>query len=767
MLHIIKNYKKLFLAGIRSEFAETIVTDWYEGDSKNSQYEDSNWTKVDDLLAAALKDRKINWLDSWYLEDLASEYSNEKNEQFKETKEKTRSLVENMYNELLDNWYSFNNAEDIKSFESILKILGIKLDKEVKLTVWWSIYKSWENIYITWITDKTNWHTSIIWKINKSWEFTNDIWSLESLMNLDVEFNNNKVEWLDWKLADLHLQANEDNKEMEKINKKKEELIKSLEELNQKVTKLVEKDTNNLSEEELNKLKNDLKELSTSENLSEENKKWIENKISDIDNKIKEIKEQELEQKRLEKKQDEEHKRINLITSIVDKNANLSIEDWKVYLTHKTPDWKTHKWFFTIDINPDIKDKSSLESWVKWMEDKLDKKYPKIEEKVVEKEPIVINNDINQPKESLEAPIEITYQLESDEVIKNAIASLEHNWWINQEQIIGTYTYRWKTENIVLQSWRDSKYSVELKWTWFFDDIDLDSKDNVEISNEWPTIEALLSWEISNIKDSVKILIEKYKKQEQTESDKLEQDKKSSYPKTIEIDQKNIDGEKIKLKLIKQESKIVSGVPVWEDKFILEMDNDWFTWNSFSVDINTKNWENPSEEQIEKAKKELLEKYQEKFDEYTKEKETKAKEQAKEDFKEKVEEVIEKTKFDALKDLATDKIKKDFPNEWKKWISEFSKENIKEWVNLSVEDINIEENEITIQFNDEWLNEKFNEVKIKWALDSNWNFSIENFKKLLAGWVETAIKQMIKQEKYEEERDKKIRDSILNPKSRH
>ena len=135
--------------------------------------------------------------------------------------------------------------------------------------------------------------------------------------------------------------------------------------------------------------------------------------------------------------------------------------------------------------------------------------------------------------ESTEAS-KVTYKLESADVIKTAIANLDHNSVsINQEQIIGSYVdSEWKEQKIVLK-WSSTNLRVELDWSWTLDDTDLP----VEKSD------------FESIKKVVTTLIEQYKKEVSSKKwDKAPDKKWAKLP--------DVKGEKVQDAVNENEKKV-------------------------------------------------------------------------------------------------------------------------------------------------------------------------------------------------------------------
>ncbi len=191
MFSIIKNYKNLFLSFTKNNFA------WWVEKGGNNQEEvkdtNNNWTNIDELVSKMLSDNRIDWKDKDYIKQLQEQLESDKNDIYKQTKEKTKIIMKDIYNDLLDKGYTIKNPSDRETLKWLMKISWTNLPKEVNINSLTSIYKSWENIYLTWRKTWVNWD-EIIWKIDKNWKFTNDISNYEELSNLNSSYNDNEIE---------------------------------------------------------------------------------------------------------------------------------------------------------------------------------------------------------------------------------------------------------------------------------------------------------------------------------------------------------------------------------------------------------------------------------------------------------------------------------------------------------------------------------------------------------------------------------------------
>ncbi len=747
MLYFVKNYKNLFLASIRSEFGRFAheAGAWQENHDIKV---DSNWSKLDENFQKLVQDWKIDEKDLKTITEIQEEMKNLESE----TKTKLQEYLKTMTDSVLVKWFKVNWKD---GFDALKRIAELTWDTELIRDLDWMEYTAldWKSIakittehklinQFKWF-DVYDQDWDRIWYL-KNWKIEKHIYN--NFYNDNSTENDNQINLsipkIDTDIDSILEQAKKNEKKPNRLDQITDEYTNKIEDIDTLEALIIE----------LENLAAPYKVEKNTEKLEE-----IKEKILTINKRIEQLEKANVNQS-VDKDpaianpietQTPEQTKLDLIKSLVENNPNLSIEDWKVYFTHVTPDWKTHRWFFTIEKNPDIKDEATLKTWTEEMGKKLDKKYPKIEKKI-EKE-AEKDNVITEEKETTET-IEISYNLYSDDIIKNAISNLEHNWWINQEQIIWTYTHNWKTENIVLQTWRDSKYSVELKGTWFINDLDLDSTDQTNIWTEWPTVDTLISWEVQNIKIAVEKLIKIYQSNEQKlssekdeEQAKEQKERDNSYPKIINLNERNINWENIILKLEKQNRKEVEAVPwtyVWEDKFTLKIDNDWYTWKSFSVDIKPENWESPSISEIDKAQKKLLEEYSNYVEQELKQKEEKLLEEENEKLIDKIKETLENIKLSA-KEIKPDWVDE---NKWIKWIWEFSSSDLPN-INLNINSVDLKDNKINIDFNDSWLNELFNKwLVLEWILNEEWEIDINKFNQEIKKAVENAINNMIKQE---------------------
>ena len=202
MFTIIRNYRRLLLGFIRSEFAESLVSD---GDL----YSNKNETNIDDLVEKILSDERIDWDDKENLLELKSQLDSDKNEIFDDTKKQTSLIMKNIFNEVLTNWYSIHREEDISSLLTMSKISNNQ--------IWDNILKIWDEVLLE--NDKiyVNRNKSLIgettyllsdWKLEKA----------ESIFN--YRLNDNEFD-LNSQAASVNIEADKDSKEAISIAIKK------------------------------------------------------------------------------------------------------------------------------------------------------------------------------------------------------------------------------------------------------------------------------------------------------------------------------------------------------------------------------------------------------------------------------------------------------------------------------------------------------------------------------------------------------------------
>ena len=328
----------------------------------------------------------------------------------------------------------------------------------------------------------------------------------------------------------------------------------------------------------------------------------------------------------------------------------------------------------------------------------------------------------------------IKYKLESPDVIKTAIASLDHNWVnsINQEQIIGSYVdSEWKEQKIVLK-WSSTNLRVELDWSWTLDDTDLP----VEKSD------------FESIKKAVTTLIEQYKKEVSSKKWKSKDTKWERVQETVNENEKKVD---TFIKLDWKSANIMlfryANQNNWDSindkpyRYTVELDkSDKFIDPSIDFDHE------PTADELKTAISKLTTEYetyktQEKQKE-TKSNESEAKSKLEKENQGKITEITKSVEELKLKpsDIAPQWVNMD---QWSQWIKEFSNTNE---IMLNVTSIDLSKWTINFDFDDSSINEKFNtNLSISWVIKDG-KLDVAAFKKAIPEQVTNAIKSMVKQQ---------------------
>jgi len=161
------------------------------------------------------------------------------------------------------------------------------------------------------------------------------------------------------------------------------------------------------------------------------------------------------------------------------------------------------------------------------------------------------------------------------------------------------------------------------------------------------------------------------------------------------------------------------------------------------------------------SNKELEKDFEEKWEESEKEnkKEEELEKEANQKKIEKAKEILENMRLSAI-DIQPRLVN---GNKWVEWISEFSRSDLAENIQIDVEDIDLENNIVKIEFNDFMTNEIFNKwLELNWILTENWEIDKEQFDKEIKKAVAEAIRKMIKI-KEEEKTDNKKTNMKYDP----
>jgi len=427
----------------------------------------------------------------------------------------------------------------------------------------------------------------------------------------------------------------------------------------------------------------------------------------------------------------------------LDNVINTALTDKK--LTSKERENISQKYQEYLEWKADIKDetKNSLKQFLtnsKWSANF--EKFKKVMLTKLDSKPTVAPaNAAPAAPESTEAS-KVTYKLESADVIKTAIANLDHNSVsINQEQIIGSYVdSEWKEQKIVLK-WSSTNLRVELDWSWTLDDTDLP----VEKSD------------FESIKKVVTTLIEQYKKEVSSKKwDKAPDKKWAKLP--------DVKGEKVQDAVNENEKKVWSFTKLdWKSANIMLFryanQNNWDSINDkpyrYTVELDKSDKfidpsidfdHEPTKDELDKAIKQLTTEYEtykkEEKQKETKSKESEAKSKLEKENQGKITEITKSVEELKLKpsDIAPQWVNMD---QWSQWIKEFSNTNE---IMLNVTSIDLSKWTINFDFDDSSINEKFNtNLTISWAIKDG-KLDVTAFKKAIPEQVSNALKAMVKQQ---------------------
>ena len=229
---MIENYKKLFLATLRSEFwlwwAENRAIDTLLGkdrnknlnytpipDSSKNEAADTGEEKeilnspTKDLLKAILKDGKINGKDLENLNNLEKNFDTEKSEALQSTKENLKKSLE----EMLEDWFTVKNENDFSVFTKVMKLAG---KESMKLATYDEVKKvsqeeEKEDIFTLQLHgDEVKvysdigafWSTDIVWVIQSDGTMR-DVGFWEEFLWEDNKNGNNEVELdINWEALD-------------------------------------------------------------------------------------------------------------------------------------------------------------------------------------------------------------------------------------------------------------------------------------------------------------------------------------------------------------------------------------------------------------------------------------------------------------------------------------------------------------------------------------------------------------------------------------
>lgn len=343
--------------------------------------------------------------------------------------------------------------------------------------------------------------------------------------------------------------------------------------------------------------------------------------------------------------------------------------------------------------------------------------------------------------ESTEAS-KVTYKLESADVIKTAIANLDHNSVsINQEQIIGSYVdSEWKVQKIVLK-WSSTNLRVELDWSWTLDDTDLP----VEKSD------------FESIKKAVTTLIEQYKKEASSKKwDKASDKKWAKLP--------DVKGEKVQETVNENEKKVWNFTKLdWKPANIMLFryanQNNWDSINDkpyrYTVELDKSDKfidpsidfdHEPTPDELKTAISKLTAEYEtyktEEKQKEAKTKESEAKTKIEKENQGKITEITKSVEELKLKpsDIAPQWVNMD---QWSQWIKEFSNTNE---IMLNVTSIDLSKWTINFDFDDSSINEKFNTNLSISRVIKDGKLDVEAFKKAIPEQVSNALKAMVKQQ---------------------
>lgn len=178
MFAIITNYRTLYLGFIKNTFSSEI-SDW--GNENKWWFKESNGTTIDDLAHKIFEDRKVDWTDKSYMDELILKYKTEKTKILDQDGEKTQILNETVTSvetvmksvtkEILEKGYTINNKEDLHVLQSLLDNFSdnkIQIPKEFDKYVndWYSmVLSNWEfKIY------DNDMNSELIATIDKDWK---------------------------------------------------------------------------------------------------------------------------------------------------------------------------------------------------------------------------------------------------------------------------------------------------------------------------------------------------------------------------------------------------------------------------------------------------------------------------------------------------------------------------------------------------------------------------------------------------------------------
>lgn len=337
----------------------------------------------------------------------------------------------------------------------------------------------------------------------------------------------------------------------------------------------------------------------------------------------------------------------------------------------------------------------------------------------------------NTAPESTETS-KVTYKLDSENVIKNAMLNLDETTNPFAQQIIWTYTNEnGETKNIVLKG-SSTNLRVELDGSWALNDTDL----LIEKSG------------FESIKMAVTTLIEKYKKDVSSKKWKSKDTKWERVQETVNENEKKVD---TFIKLDWKSANIMlfryANQNNWDSindkpyRYTVELDkSDKFIDPSIDFDHE------PTADELKTAISKLTTEYEtyktEEKQNEAKTKESEAKSKLEKENQGKITEITKSVEELKLKpsDIAPQWFNMD---QWSQWIKEFSNTNE---IMLNVTSIDLSKWTINFDFDDSSINEKFNtNLSISWVIKDG-KLDVAAFKKAIPEQVWNAIKAMVKQQ---------------------
>lgn len=313
---------------------------------------------------------------------------------------------------------------------------------------------------------------------------------------------------------------------------------------------------------------------------------------------------------------------------------------------------------------------------------------------------------------------EVTYKLESEAVIKNAMLNFNN---LFESKIIWTYINEdEEVQNILLKSsW--NWVAVELDGTWTLNDSRVKAE---SIDYTW-------------VKNAAEKVVSEYKRELQTKQKEKEQKTKKEQQEAFEREKEvwtydKIDWTKGKIMLFRYENNnIVTDVPnASEYRYELELDK---SDKNFDPSINFDH--KPTDVELKTAIDKLTTEYKTYVEWEKKAKAeleaSKKQSEIEKQNKEKVDSIIKDLSSMKInpEDLMPDTVDKKFLTKWTKWLWEFAQTDVSNWISLDINSVDLSKNKVDFEFNDFATNESFNKWLTSDILLVDWKVDKEAFKK--------------------------------------